>query len=126
MKILLVFIAVILLPLILFASDPWDNTSKVLFTMLCITTVADGVTTHNSIQDGNREINFTMPDRPSGHTITAHMVGQTVVNFGIADILPELWSIGGYIIQPRKIFLSTAITIRIGGTVNNLIITHGI
>jgi len=125
MKKLIIMLVMILLPVSLFASDSWDDVDKLLFGYLTVAMIGDGITTHNATQDGFYTVNPLMPDNPKGSTLVAHMIGQTIIQYFIADELPELWSIGGYIIQPRKIFLSTAITFRVVCNVHNLQITHG-
>jgi hypothetical protein len=125
-KLIYFMLGIMLCPYLLYAGEKWDATDKALFATLAATMVADGITTHKAIQNGHYAVNQTMPDSPKGTTIAAHMIGQTIIQYFIADFLPEELDFKWLPIKlyPRKMFLSTAIVFRAVCSYHNLQITH--
>jgi hypothetical protein len=103
-------LVILLLPLPAMAFEPWDSTDKTLFAVAALATIADGITTYNTLKNGGCERNPALPDHPRASSVAAYCAAGILAQYIVADILPSTW---------RKAFLSCSAAVEIGFTVHN-------
>jgi len=103
-------LVILLIPMQTMATDKWDSTDKTLFAVAALATIADGITTYNTLKHGGCERNPALPDHPKASSVAAYCAAGILAQYIIADILPSTW---------RKAFLSCSAGVEFGFAIHN-------
>ena len=110
---IMALVVLTLLPLQVFAGDPWDNYDKGLMAAAIAVNIADGLTTCRVIRRGGCERNTFMPEYPSNNRVAVSVIVCTIMQYFIADSLPPKW---------RKVFLAGTIAMELNYVRHNYLL----